>query len=73
MAAPEPELVTAGVNLTALLPAVRQAGALIEQIKSDGVSARFKADASPVTAADEAANAVLVAALSDLHPDVPVI
>ena len=73
MAAPEPELVTAGVNLTALLPAVRQAGALIEQIKSDGVSARFKADASPVTAADEAANAVLVAALSDLYPDVPVI
>ena len=60
MAAPEPELVTAGVNLTALLPAVRQAGALIEQIKSDGVSARFKADASPVTAADEAANAPVV-------------
>ena len=73
MAAPEPDLVTAGVNLTALLPAVRQAGRLIEQIKSDGVSARYKADASPVTAADEAANAVLVAALSDLYPDVPVI
>ena len=73
MAEPEPDLVTAGVNLTALLGAVRQAGALIEQIKSDGVSARFKADASPVTAADEAANAVLVAALSDLHPGVPVI
>ena len=69
----EPDLVTAGVNLIPLLDAVRKAGAQINQIKQDGVSARYKADASPVTAADEAANAVLVAALSDLYPDVPVI
>ena len=69
----EPDLVTAGVNLTALLGAVRHAGALIEQIKSEGVDARYKSDASPVTAADEAANAVLVAGLADLYPHLPVI
>ena len=69
----EPDLVTAGVNLTTLLGAVRHAGALIEQIKTDGVSARYKADASPVTIADEQANAVLVAGLSALYPGIAVI
>ncbi len=71
--AAEPGLVSEGVNLDALLPAVRQAGQLIEDVKAGGVTARVKADASPVTVADEQANAVLLAALASLYPDIPVI
>ncbi|GIS17661.1 MAG: hypothetical protein CM15mP119_0650 [Alphaproteobacteria bacterium] len=43
------------------------------KVREQGVSARYKADASPVTLADEQANAILVAALADLYPDLPVI
>ena len=50
-------------DLTCLAPAMRDAGAAIMQIKSAGVSANYKADASPVTAADHASEAILKAAL----------
>ena len=60
-------------NLACLVPAMREAGDAIMQIKQKGVSARYKADASPVTQADMAAEAILTAALSKYFPDIPVI
>jgi 3'(2'), 5'-bisphosphate nucleotidase len=53
--------------------AVRDAGAVIERMKAEGVSARDKADQSPVTAADEAAEAILEAAVRDIEPDAVII
>ena len=49
--------------LDALAPAVRAAGRLIETIRLGGHAVRHKADASPVTEADEAAEALLAAAI----------
>ena len=47
----------------ALVPAVREAGRLIETIRLGGHVTRHKADASPVTEADEAAELLLTAAI----------
>lgn len=54
--------------IDALAPAVREAGALIERIRMAGVVARDKADASPVTEADEAAEHLLTAAIAAADP-----
>jgi len=62
-----------GIDLTCLMPAMREAGAAIMQVKSAGVTADYKADASPVTAADHASEAILKAALAAHFPDIPVI
>ncbi len=43
------------------------------EVKQRGISARYKADNSPVTQADDAAEAVLTAALNSLFPEIPVI
>jgi 3'(2'), 5'-bisphosphate nucleotidase len=55
-----------------LTPALREAGALIEQLKAGGCNdpdrQRGKADKSPVTDADEAAEALLMAAIGALDP-----
>lgn len=56
-----------------LAPAVREAGAAIMAIHSAGVEVRSKADGSPVTEADEAAEAILLAALASVAPDIPVV
>ncbi|MDA7598583.1 3'(2'),5'-bisphosphate nucleotidase CysQ [Alphaproteobacteria bacterium] len=59
-----------------LIPAVRAAGAAIMDIHRGGVSAvsaSIKSDGSPVTAADEAAEKILVHALGEVAPEVPVI
>jgi 3'(2'), 5'-bisphosphate nucleotidase len=50
-----------------------QAGAAILDVASRGISMRTKADASPVTAADEVAEATVLTALARLLPGVPVI
>lgn len=50
-----------------------EAGARILEIAEKGFAARTKADQSPVTAADEAAEAILTEGLARLLPDVPVI
>ena len=50
-----------------------QAGAVILQHYHGGTQARAKADTSPVTAADEAAEALIMPALRALAPDVPVV
>ena len=56
-----------------LLPAVHEAGAVIMRIHADGVVANRKADGSPVTAADQAAEDILLAALSNAAPGITII
>ncbi len=48
---------------------MREAGATIEQLKAAGLQSRDKADASPVTEADEAAERILAAAVRALEPE----
>jgi 3'(2'), 5'-bisphosphate nucleotidase len=50
-----------------------RAGAVILEHYQGDVVVRAKADASPVTAADEAAEAVILARLAELTPEVPVV
>ncbi len=50
-----------------------EAGAAILAIRDRGAAARTKCDGSPVTEADEAAEAIIAAGLSDLLPDVPLV
>jgi 3'(2'), 5'-bisphosphate nucleotidase len=57
----------------ALMAAAQRAGAAIMDIYSPGMSVSYKADRSPVTEADHASEAILLAALADLMPGVPVI
>jgi 3'(2'), 5'-bisphosphate nucleotidase len=57
----------------ALLPSVLEAGAIEMRYYRSGVAVERKADASPVTAADREAEAVLLAALAHIAPGVPVI
>ena len=51
----------------------RAAGGEILAIRERGAAVREKADRSPVTDADEAANALIVARLGALTPDIPII
>src|SRR3546814_1646517 len=57
----------------AILTLARKAGAVIMQVYATAFDSRAKADHSPVTDADEAAEAVILAGLRDLTPDIPVI
>ena len=50
-----------------------QAGAAILDIRRQGFDVRHKEDRSPVTAADEAAEAIIAAGLRSATPDIPVI
>ena len=65
------------VNLPELLaeltPPVLAAGELIMAIHERGVQSRVKADGSPVSEADEAAEVVLLEALHTVAPDIPVV
>lgn len=51
----------------------REAGAIIMQHYGNSPAVRTKSDASPVTAADEAAEAFIIAALEELAPDIPIV
>jgi 3'(2'), 5'-bisphosphate nucleotidase len=51
----------------------REAGEAVMRIYRGGVEVREKADRSPVTEADEVAERIILAALKDLLPGVPVI
>lgn len=53
--------------------AALRAGKAIMEICNAGTEARFKADCSPVTEADERAEAIILKALHDSFPDIPVI
>ena len=57
-------------DLTAI---VARASAVIQATSSDSVDRRLKPDSSPVTAADEASEAVILKELARLLPKVPVI
>jgi 3'(2'), 5'-bisphosphate nucleotidase len=61
--------------LERLTPAIREAGALIERLKAEGCieASRDKADKSPVTEADEAAEALLAAAIRAIDPDAVIV
>jgi len=56
-----------------LIAPVLRAGAIEMQHYEAGVEVERKGDASPVTAADRDAEAILLAALADIAPDIPVI
>ena len=63
-----------GEPLLAAAEAIAErAGKVILGHYQGAVAHRAKADASPVTAADEAAEAVIVPALQALTPDIPVV
>lgn len=66
-----------GLSLTALLAAIRpvaeEAGRATLAFYGDHAGAREKADGSPVTLADEAAEAVILPALRALTPEIPVV
>ncbi len=51
----------------------RRAGALILQVRARGFEARSKADETPVTEADHAAEALIVSGLREATPDIPVV
>ena len=57
----------------ALLPVAISAGAAILAVRRAGAHVEWKADSSPVTEADRAAEAVISAALAEIAPGVPVI
>ncbi len=59
--------------LEKLAPVARAAGAAIMAVHAQPVEASWKADGSPVTAADEAAEGLILAALETIAPDIPVI
>jgi 3'(2'), 5'-bisphosphate nucleotidase len=61
------------VLVVALEALARRAGAAILEVKRTGIHAVAKSDGSPVTDADLAANAVILAGLSTLLPHVPLI
>lgn len=56
-----------------LMPALLDAGACLLRCRAEGVEAEAKGDGSPVSRADREAEAIVLAALSRVAPDVPVI
>lgn len=59
--------------LDVLMQAARDAGEAVMRVYGGHIAVRGKADASPVTDADEAAEAIIVPVLQRLTPDVPVV
>ena len=56
-----------------LIPVIRQAGALIMEIYKTEFNVEVKRDESPVTIADEQAEALILPALAALTPDIPIV
>ena len=63
----------AAFGLEDIEPIARRAGAVILAVYGRSFSVRAKADASPVTEADEQAETLIVAALQALDPAIPVV
>ena len=61
------------VLIAALTPAVDAAGSVILDIKAKGPASMTKSDGSPVTMADQKAEKILLAALAEICPDIPVV
>jgi 3'(2'), 5'-bisphosphate nucleotidase len=64
---------SAGQWLDAIVRIAREAGEVILAVYATDFATRGKADASPVTEADEKAEAVITAALARLTPDIPIV
>ena len=64
---------SAGQWLESIAQIARDAGQVIMAIYQSDFSSRGKADASPVTEADEKAEEVITAALRALAPDIPIV
>jgi 3'(2'), 5'-bisphosphate nucleotidase len=62
-----------GVLMEQLVPLIRQAGDVIMAIYATDFDVTVKGDDSPVTAADQRAEAVILAGLKALTPDTPVV
>jgi 3'(2'), 5'-bisphosphate nucleotidase len=60
-------------QLQSLIYSAQRAGAAIMAVYATDFAVRDKADASPVTAADEAAEKILLEDLADIAPGVPVV
>lgn len=56
-----------------LVAIARPAGMAIMDVYNTAPEAEFKADGSPVTAADKAAEKIILAGLADCAPDIPVV
>ena len=70
----KPNDITADTDLAeTLLPVAIRAGDAILRVRRAGARVEWKANSSPVTEADRAAEAVIAAALAELSPGVPVI
>ncbi|GGB39207.1 3'(2'),5'-bisphosphate nucleotidase CysQ [Sphingomonas metalli] len=63
----------AGFDIEVMIGPVLDAGARTLAYRDAGVATEIKADESPVTAADRAAEAILLAALARLAPGIPVV
>ena len=59
--------------LEQVLPVARAAGHAVLEVYATNFEVRDKSDASPVTAADERAEAIILAALARLTPAIPVV
>jgi len=59
--------------LEQVLPVTRAAGRAILEVYATNFEVRGKSDASPVTAADERAEAIILAALAKLTPSIPAV
>jgi 3'(2'), 5'-bisphosphate nucleotidase len=59
--------------LEQLLPLVRAAGEAVLEVYASDFAVRGKADASPVTEADEKAEAIILRGLAQLAPDIPAV
>ena len=59
--------------LAGITPLARDAGSEIMTYYQGDFEVRSKADSSPVTAADEAAEEIIIAGLRDLAPDIPIV
>ena len=57
----------------ALVPVVDRAGAVVMDVYKGAVVVHTKADQSPVTAADQKAEDIIVAALRELTPEIPIV
>jgi 3'(2'), 5'-bisphosphate nucleotidase len=60
-------------DIDAVVRIVRDAGALVMTVYGSGFEVRRKDDASPVTEADERAEALIVPALRTLAPQIPIV
>ena len=70
---PDPTMPDLGRLLPEIVKLAERAAAVILDHYRGDAAVRLKADASPVTAADEAAEAVILAGLAELTPTIPVV